>query len=155
MRLMLARPIPTSAETAHQRGRLSVMRALVLLAICGFGSMGCVSRRVTIESNPPNALVLIDGHEQGYTPYSMDFTYYGTREVQLVKPNFETLTVLQKVPKPWYQIFPIEFFSDNFWPFRVTNRSKFFFQMQPRVPAREEELLDRANGLRTESQVGR
>ena len=117
--------------------------------------MGCVHRRITIQSDPPGALVLIDGKERGYTPYSMDFIYYATREIQLVKPGFETLTVMQKVPTPWYQVFPIDFFSDNLWPPGVTNRNQFFYQMQPQAIAPVEELLDRANGLRTESQVGR
>ena len=44
---------------------------------------GCVSRRMTIHSNPPGALVLLDGKEIGYTPCSADFLYYGTREVTL------------------------------------------------------------------------
>jgi hypothetical protein len=117
--------------------------------------MGCVSRRVAIQSNPPGALVLIDGQEKGYTPYSMDFTYYGTREIQLVKPGFETLTVMQKTPAPWYQVFPIEFFADNLWPCRATNRNNFYYQMQPHVIAPVEELLDNAESLRTQSQVGR
>ena len=128
---------------------------LLLLAVCCFGQMGCTHRRVTIQSNPPGALVLIDGQEKGYTPYSMDFTYYGTREVQLVKPGYETLTVLQKFPKPWYQVFPIEFFSDNLWPFRATDRNNFTYQMQPHVIAPVEELLERADNLRTQSHIGR
>ncbi len=99
--------------------------------------------------------MLIDGKERGYTPYSMDFLYYGTREVQLVKPGFETLTVLQKVPKPWYQFFPVDFFSDNLWPPGVTNRNQFFYQMQPQPPAPVDELLKRAINLRTQSEVGR
>jgi PEGA domain len=146
---------PSIPETARSRKVFSARFGLLLLAICCFAQVGCVSRRVTVQSNPPGALVLIDGQEQGYTPYSMDFTYYGTREIQLVKPGFETLTVMQKVPKPWYQIFPIEFVSDNLWPFRVTNRSNFYYQMQPNGIASEEGLLDRATGLRNESQVGR
>ncbi len=135
------------------RGFLRVVLS-VLFACCCLGLTGCVSRRVTINSNPPGALVLIDGEERGYTPYSMDFTYYGTREIQLVKPGFETLTVMQKIPTPWYQVFPLDFVSDNFWPFRATDRNQFSYQMQPHTIAPVEELLDRANNLRTDSQVG-
>ena len=135
--------------------RFSAVFSLVLLAASLLGQSGCVHRRVTIQSDPPNALVLIDGHEKGYTPYSMDFTYYATREIQLVKPGYETLTVMQKVPKPWYQVFPIEFFADNFWPCRETDRNNFYYPMQPKTIPPVEELLDRADGLRTQSQVGR
>lgn len=126
---------------------------IVILAVLGLGQSGCTHRRATIQSNPPGALVLIDGQEKGYTPYSMDFTYYGTREIQLVKPGYETLTVMQKFPKPWYQYFPVEFFADNFWPPHVTDRNSFSYQMQPHVPVPENQLLERADGLRTQSQI--
>lgn len=150
-----ARPKNSSQDASPARIAPAVRWGLLLLAVCCFGQTGCVSRRMTIESNPPGALVLIDGQERGYTPYSMDFTYYGTREIQLVKPGFETLTVMQEVPRPWYQVLPIEFFADNFWPFRATDRNNFSYQMQPHTIAPVEELLDRAKNLRTQSQVGR
>jgi hypothetical protein len=155
MWLNSAPPKSFSGETPAPRRVPSAGMGLVILAICCLGQLGCVHRRATIQSNPPGALVLIDGQERGYTPYSMDFTYYGTREIQLVKPGFETLTVMQTFPKPWYQVFPIEFFADNFWPDRVTNRNNFHYQMQPHTIAPVEELKDRADGLRRESQVGR
>lgn len=98
--------------------------------------------------------MLLDGQEVGYTPASVDFTYYGTREIVLVKPGYETLTVQQKVRAPWYQVFPFEFFADNLLPFKVTNRHDFSYQMQPQVVVPTQELLDRANALRSESQVG-
>jgi hypothetical protein len=52
-------------------------------------------------------------------------------------------------------VFPIEFFADNLWPCRATNRNNFYYQMQPHVIAPVEELLDNAESLRTQSQVGR
>lgn len=148
-------PPPSMSESARPRGRSSFSWLGLLLVVCCMFQVGCVQRRVTLQSDPPGALVLIDGEERGYTPYSMDFIYYGTREIQLVKPGYETLTVMQKIPRPWYQVFPIEFFSDNLWPFRTTDRNSYFYRMQPHTIAPVEELLDRANGLRTESQVGR
>ena len=116
---------------------------------------GCVHRRLTVNSNPPGARVLLDGEEVGETPTSVDFTHYGTREVVLQKDGYDTLKTLQKVPPPWYQIFPIEFFADNLLPFQVTNRHEFNYQLQPSstiVPTQE--LLGRANGLRSEAHAG-
>ena len=77
--------------TAH---RVAVW--LTMSLIVGFGS-GCVSRRMMVYSDPPGALVLLEGQEVGYTPVAVDFLYYGTRELTLIKDGYETKTVLQKV----------------------------------------------------------
>ena len=115
---------------------------------------GCVHRRMTIRSDPPDALVIVDGEEIGHTPVAMDFTYYGTREITLVKDGYETLTVMQKVPAPWYQILPFEFFADNFALKQVTNRHEFNYRLQPQLVVPTQELLDRANAIRSETQTG-
>lgn len=111
---------------------------------------------MTIRSQPPGALVQVDGQRLGTTPKSMDFTYYGTHEVQLSMPGYETLTVEQPVRPPLYQIFPFDFFTDNFLPFRVTNRHDFVYQLQEQPKNRdvEQPLLERARGFRSQAQVG-
>ena len=116
---------------------------------------GCVHRRMTVTSNPPGARVLLDGDEVGETPTSVDFTHYGTREVVLQKDGYDTLKTMQTVSAPWYQILPFEFFADNLLPFQMTNRHEFTYQLQPSstiVPTQE--LLGRANALRSEAHAG-
>jgi len=125
----------------------------VLVTVCSLS--GCVSRRLTIRSDPPGALVEVEGRRIGYTPCSLDFTYYATREIRLSKVGYETLTVQQPVPAPWYQVPPLDFISDNFLPVHVTNRHDFTYRLVPQRVVSEEELLDRASGIRTQSQVGR
>ena len=117
---------------------------------------GCnsVHRRMSIRSDPPDALVIVDGKEIGYTPTHMDFTYYGTREIKLVKDGFETLTTMQKVKAPAYQWVGPDFITDNFLPFKVTDRHDFQYRLQPQRMVPTNELLDRANSLRSESQFG-
>lgn len=128
---------------------------IALLAIAAMQS-GCVHRRMIVRSDPPGALVEVDGERLGITPVSTDFTYYGTREITLSAPGYETLVVNQPVRTPWYQVFPLEFVSDNLLPFRVTNRHEFMYRLQPRDPQLdvEDRLLDRARGFRSRSQVG-
>jgi hypothetical protein len=125
----------------------------IALAVCLLQT-GCVFRRMTVRSDPPGALVLVDGQEIGYTPCSMDFTYYGTREIKLVKDGYETLTVMQKLQAPWYQYPVVEFFADNLSPHKITNRHEFSYRMQPQAIVPTQELLDRANSLRSDTQVG-
>lgn len=115
---------------------------------------GCVSRRMTIHSNPPGALVLLDGKEIGYTPCSADFLYYGTREVTLIKDGYETLTVMQPVKAPWYQTPGIDFFSDNLALHNITDRHDFQYAMQPRALPSNRDVLDRAQQLRSNALIG-
>lgn len=114
---------------------------------------GCVSRRMTIVSDPPGALVMLEGREIGYTPVSVDFTHYGTREFTLIKDGYETLTVQQRVPAPWYQWPGIDFFADNFTPGHVTDRHLFRYALQPQRLAPNQELLQRGEMLRGEARV--
>ncbi len=109
---------------------------------------------MTIRSNPPGAVVFVDDQEIGTTPASSDFTYYGTRKIQLVKDGYETLTVKQTFFPPWYQIPPLDFISENLWPFELRNENLVNVQLQPQQILPTEQLVERAEGLRTGSQLG-
>lgn len=115
---------------------------------------GCVHRRVTIQSNPPGALVKVDGRDIGYTPASLDFTWYGTREVQLLKDGYETHTELVNINPPWYQRFPLDFLSDNFAGRHISDHRQFSFQMRPKRIDASGDVMRRAGSLRSEALHG-
>ena len=117
-------------------------------------STGCISRRMTLVTNPPGAMVLLEGREIGYSPASADFTYYGTRQVTMIKDGYETRTEYVTVPAPWYQWPVIEFFADNFSPRRVTDRRMYSFDLQPKQMVSDDDLRSRARQLRSETQMG-
>ena len=128
--------------------------ALTLLALLALTQAGCVSRRLMVQSNPPGAMVLLEGKEVGYTPAGIDFTYYGTRELTLIKDGYETKTQLVPVRAPWYQWPVIEFFSDNLLLSRVTDRRDVQFELEPKRMVSNQELLNRGQTLRNEAQIG-
>jgi hypothetical protein len=130
-------------------------RLVLAAAILFAGGSGCVSRRFTVVSDPPGALVEIDGRRIGVTPVSMDFTYYGTRNITLSKPGYQTLSVEQPQRTPWYQIFPFEFFSDNFALTHITDRHVFNYRMVPSSPDSENPgtLVERGRNFRSQAQL--
>ncbi len=134
-------------------GIVPIRIALLLAATTLVLQSGCVHRRMTVRTDPPGALLMVNGQPKGFTPASTDFEYYGTNEITLVKDGYETVKTLQPVPKPWYQWFPIEFISDNLLPFKVTNRHDFTYRLQPQHIVPREELTDRANATRSEAQI--
>lgn len=121
---------------------------------CALLATGCVSRRVTIRSNPPGALVEVDGERLGFTPVSFDFDYYATREITLSKVGYETLTVKQPFKAPWYQIPPLDAVSDNLLPYRVTNRHDFAYTLTRQRVESTPQLIERASNIRSRVQSG-
>jgi hypothetical protein len=123
----------------------------VLVASTLLPANGCVRRRLNVRTNPPGALVYVDNQQIGTTPCSVDFTYYGTREIRMIKPGYETLTVNQPIPAPWYQIPPLDFVSENLVPTRIRDNRTVTFDLAPQIIVPTEQLLDRANQLRQET----
>lgn len=145
---------------SHLLRRLLPLLAVAVLTTCGCNS---VHRRLTIRSEPSGALVQVNGKRLGTTPVSTDFVYYGTYEIQLSKPadefsanGYKTQIRQVHVNPPFYEIFPLEFFADNFLPFRVTDRHDYVFALEPAddFANAEQPLLERARGFRSQAQVG-
>lgn len=115
---------------------------------------GCVRRRLMIRSNPPGAQVYVDNQPIGTTPCATDFTYYGTREIRLVKAGYETLTVNQPLPAPWYQLPPLDFISENLIPRKIQDFRTASFNMVPQVIVPTEQLIARGQQLRQSTLQG-
>jgi PEGA domain len=130
--------------------RLATALAVIALTTA---SGGCVERRMTIRSNPPGAAVYVDDYQIGTTPVAANYTYYGTRKIRLVKDGYETLTVYQPMPPPWYDVFGIDFFSENIWPGKIRDERSYEFQMAPAVAVSIDDLRGRAESLRNSSRV--
>lgn len=141
-------------QTPRLLGNRYLLQRSLLVAAVIFCQTGCVSRRMTIVSNPPGAMTVLDGQEIGYTPASADFIWYGTRNVTLIKDGYETRSEMVTVSAPWYQWPVIEFFTDNFLPKRVTDRRIYNFDLQPKRLIPDDELRNRAKNLRDETRLG-
>jgi hypothetical protein len=117
------------------------------LALCAAAS-GCVQRRMTVRTNPPGALLYVDDYEIGTTPVSLPFTYYGTRKIRLVKDGYETLTVMQPIAPPWYEILPIDFVAENCIPGQIRDQRTLDYQLRPQTVVPTDQLVCRAEELR-------
>lgn len=137
-------PTPTTDSAA---ARLTAVGVLLLIAGCACQS-GCVARRMTIRTNPPGALVYIDDYPIGTTPISTDFVYYGKRKVRLVKDGYETMTVMQSVTPPWYQITPLDFVTENLVPGEIRDQRTYNYVLTPQRVVPTGQLLARAEDLR-------
>lgn len=105
---------------------------------------------MTVRSSPPGALVFIDGQEIGRTPVATQFTYYGTRNIRLVKDGFETISVNQRFPAPWYQVPPLDFVSENLVPQELRDEHVVSFELSPQANVSTDDVLIHAEQLRSE-----
>lgn len=115
---------------------------------------GCVRRRLMVRSNPPGAMVYVDNQLIGTTPCATSFVYYGTREIRLVKAGYETYTVNQPIPAPWYQIPPLDFVSENLAPRQIQDFRTVTYDLKPQTIVPTEQLLGRAEELRRSTMQG-
>ncbi|MFM8803178.1 MAG: PEGA domain-containing protein [Planctomycetia bacterium] len=122
--------------------------ACLLLLVATCPAAGCVQRRMTIRSNPPGALVYVDDYQIGTTPVSTDFIYYGTRKIRLVKDGYETLTVRQPFPLPWYEVFPLDFVTENLVPWEIRDERVVDLAMTTTASTPPESVVARAEQAR-------
>ncbi len=124
-------------------------RYLLLLLLLVSVSCGCVRRRLTVRSNPPGALVYVDDQEIGRTPVSTPFTYYGTRKFRLMKDGYETITVNQRFPAPWYEVPPLDFISEILWAREIRDERLVNFELVPQLAVSINDVLSQADKLRS------
>ena len=135
------------------RHRRQGRRLLLLVALALIGGLaGCVERRYTIRTDPPGALAIVNDQELGVTPVSASFQYYGDRKVTLIKDGFETRTVIQPIKSPWWDNYFTEFFTENLIPINFRDERDYTFALSPTKIPEQNDLLQRANGLRAEGQ---
>jgi hypothetical protein len=146
----------SAAQTSLNRGLnqltlTSLLTSIALVVTMASPADAIVRRRLNVNSNPQGALVYVDNQQIGTTPCSVDFTYYGTREVRLIKPGFETLTVNQPIPAPWYEYTPVDFVSENLVTMKIRDNRTVNYNLAPQLMVPAQELIGRANQLRQDT----
>jgi hypothetical protein len=149
--------LQNAAITRRLKKRLEVprMRRWITIGSCLLLSatlVGCVERRYAIESDPPGALVLVNGQPLGTTPVDGHFVYYGNYSFTLVKDGYETLQVDQRITSPWYQVPPVDFMSENLYPGKLEDVRRFRYALQPCTQVNTQQLLQQAEALRNRGQ---
>ncbi len=126
--------------------------SIALTGILFGGAGGCVERVLHVESDPPGALVYLNGEEVGRTPVTREFLYYGTMDLRLRKDGYRPLEARPRVWAPLWQIPPIDLVAEAF-PLTDRHRLSYTLKPQPEGDIDKAALIDRANelGARLES----
>lgn len=118
-----------------------------LLVLC-LMSTGCVRRTISIVTEPPGALVWLNDREVGRTPIEVEFLYYGTYDVRIVKDGYEPLITSGKADAPLWDIVGIDLAAELL-PLDLHSRVEWTYQLEP-LTYDESGLIQRARDLRTQ-----
>ena len=88
---------------------------------------------MTIQTDPPGALVYMNDQEIGRTPVTRDFTWYGDYEIEIRKEDFQTLKTHQWVKAPPSLWVPLDLFAEVL-PFHFKDHHDLSFKLNPRPP---------------------
>jgi len=119
-----------------------------LAGLVAIGSFGCVRRTLTITTEPPHAHVFLNDHEVGVSRVQTDFTWYGDYDVVVRKEGYYTLHTHWQIDPPWYQLIPVDFFTEVLWPGQFHDERSRHFELSPARPTDTDALVERARKIR-------
>jgi hypothetical protein len=113
--------------------------------------IGCVEQTLTVNSDPPGALVYLNDQEVGRTPLTRDFNWYGDYDVQLRLEGYETLKTHKPVTAPLWNWVPFDLVA-NLLPFTFRDHEEMSFTLKPLDPSKDNptHLLARAAEMRNQ-----
>lgn len=126
----------------------------VVLIIAVFIFSGCIRKRMTVRTTPSGAMAYIDKQPIGLTPVSTNFTYYGTRSIEIVRDGYRTERFLRKFNPPWYAIPPLDFFSETLWPYENRDERIIDVQLSPDPVVPTDALVASGEQLRLQASQG-
>ena len=129
-------------------GKCNLSALIVVSLIVSLFLSGCVERRLTINTEPQGAIVVLNDEEIGTSPVTVSFEWYGDYDVRISKEGFETLKTHRKLEGPWYDVFPFDFFAQLIIPDRIVDSYEWTFELAPQQEISREELIRGAEELK-------
>ncbi len=125
--------------------------AALLLPLLALSALlaGCVTRTLTITSEPTGALVFVNEREVGRTPLICGFTFYGVYAVRLEKDGFKALWTKANAPQPWWEYPGVDLAVQATGPKHVNVDWHFTLETQEPADRRDAaEVAARAKAMR-------
>ena len=113
---------------------------------------GCVERRLTINTNPQGAMVILNDQEIGTSPVTVPFNWYGDYWVRATKDGYETLNTHRQLKAPLHDYPTFDFVAQILYPGRIVDAYEWTFALAPQEYPTREELIENGESLR--SQLG-
>jgi hypothetical protein len=114
----------------------------------GLSTAGCVEQIMSVDSDPPGALVYMNDQEVGRTPFTRDFTWHGNYDVQVRMEGYQTIKTATRVKAPLWNTVPFDLFAEVI-PLRFHERQHLTYSLKSATtePTDTHEILTRAENL--------
>ncbi|MBN1392595.1 MAG: PEGA domain-containing protein [Sedimentisphaerales bacterium] len=109
---------------------------------------GCVERKLTINTEPQGAVVVLNDEEIGTSPVTTSFEWYGDYDVRITKEGYETLKTHRELKPPLHDYFPFDFFAQILNPKRIVDSYEWTFTLAPQKQPDRDELIQNAQSLK-------
>ncbi len=123
-------------------------RTCAILGLAAVLFAGCVERRLTINTQPPGATVILNDQEIGTSPVTVPFNWYGDYWVRISKEGCETLNTHRKLKAPLHDYPPFDFFVQVLYPGRIVDAYEWTFELAPKQYPTREELIEEAEAMK-------
>lgn len=144
-------PATLPVENPTGKGLIMKKASVFVLLLAAMLLTGCVERRLTIVTEPAEAVVWLNDEEVGTTPVTVNFNWYGDYRVRIEKGGYEILNTHRKLDRPMHDRFPMDFFAEVLWPGRIEDTYTWDFELEPYRQRPADELIDAALQLRDEA----
>ena len=112
---------------------------------------GCVERKLTINTQPQGALIVLNDEEIGTSPVTVAFNWYGDYTVRINKEGYQSLDTHKKLKRPMKDMFPFDFFYEVITPKKYVDQYEWTFALAPYKPADRNELLKTAAAIKKQA----
>lgn len=143
--------------------RMKPYSFIVLAAAACATLVGCVERRITLVTDPPNALVYLNNVEVGRSPVTVPFQWYGDYDVRArldrdegtpekPKPVHYIFKGNRKTETPWFQWLGVDLFAE-ISPFTFKDEQIWALTLAPQPDKTDAQLVENAKVLRSQLEV--
>ena len=108
---------------------------------------GCVERKLTINTEPQQALVVLNDEEIGISPVTVSFNWYGDYQIRITKAGYETLKTHRELEAPLHDKFPFDFFAQVLSPKKIVDEYEWTFELEPLQQPDREDLIQAADNF--------
>ncbi len=129
-------------------GKCNLYLLIIVGLIASLLLSGCVERKLTINTQPQGALVVLNDEEIGTSPVTVSFKWYGDYCVRINKEGYEILNTHRELKGPWYDAFPFDFFAQIINPNRIVDSYEWTFELALQKQLNREELIQNAEELK-------